>query len=189
MSASTSNTPTDSRPHPHRHQSSRGGPLRLLTESAPARPVSTSPTFHQQSQSPFRYLHFESTVNEKGRHEETPLDTFSRSKREGYIAPPDRRSTPCPRPSSAFEPSSRRSSSYSRAPSTAMLAVPRQSLHSDYAHHRRYRLYALLKPWLPLIVYLLTSLGFLFTIAVWKEEVFKGMCFAIARLVYVKNEK
>ncbi|ETW84324.1 hypothetical protein HETIRDRAFT_313683 [Heterobasidion irregulare TC 32-1] len=56
-----------------------------------------------------------------------------------------------------------------------MLAVPRQSLHSDYAHHRRYRLYALLKPWLPLIVYLLTSLGFLLTIAVWKEEVFKGL--------------
>ncbi|KAI0049569.1 hypothetical protein FA95DRAFT_1456232, partial [Auriscalpium vulgare] len=39
---------------------------------------------------------------------------------------------------------------------------------------RRMRLYALIKPWLPLLAYLSTSLGFLIALAFWKTEVFQG---------------
>ncbi|KAI0069021.1 hypothetical protein BV25DRAFT_1769274, partial [Artomyces pyxidatus] len=40
---------------------------------------------------------------------------------------------------------------------------------------RRMRLYAVLRPWIPLLLYLSSSLGFLIAIAFWKTEVFQGL--------------
>ncbi|THH08550.1 hypothetical protein EW146_g8955 [Bondarzewia mesenterica] len=172
-------------PQSHRQQPSRGRPpsLHLLTEVAPARPVSTSPRSYQQSQSPFRYVRMETMMNEKGRPDETPMDTISAPKREEDVAssqtpnlyrPSASSSQPCCSHSNGAASSSARSSSHPRAP-PSLLAVPRSSLHCDFAHHRKTRLYSLLKPWLPLILYLLTSLGFLLAIALWKEQVFQGL--------------
>jgi hypothetical protein len=54
-------------------------------------------------------------------------------------------------------------------------ALPTPSLHRDYAHPPRHvRLCSLVKPWLPLLAYLSTSLGFVIAIAFWRTELFEG---------------
>ncbi|KAI0303152.1 hypothetical protein BC826DRAFT_333537 [Russula brevipes] len=55
-------------------------------------------------------------------------------------------------------------------------ALPLPSLHSGYLHPpRKIRLLSILKPWIPVLAYLSTSLGFLIAIAFWKTQVFQGL--------------
>ncbi|KAF8211297.1 hypothetical protein K438DRAFT_1568498 [Mycena galopus ATCC 62051] len=127
----------------------------LLSTSIPARPVSTSPTQHTPSQSPFRYLHFSEITTEKPNGNDIALQ-----------------GTPS---SSRYSSSPRRSES---------LRSPRASAPSSPAHHnsrplsplysrpRGLRIANLLRPWLPLILYALSSLILVVAIAFFKTQVF-----------------
>lgn len=176
------NPPTHNSDAPPHLPPSRGRPSRLIAQAAPARPVSTSPAPHQHSQSPFRYVHFEQSSSEKQRLGETNHDQFSgsRSNRLDSLSSASPSQT-FSQPSSSRPSSSRRNSPACRPtmrlspPDSAnMFASPHPSLHCNHPHARRLRLHSLLRPWLPLILYLCTSLGFLLAIAFWKEEVFRG---------------
>jgi len=70
------------------------------------------------------------------------------------------------------------SPSYSRygPPSSSHFAYPTPSLHYEYVlPPRRVRLWTHLKPWLPLLAYLATSLGFLVAVGFWRSELFQGL--------------
>ncbi|KAI0786350.1 hypothetical protein C8Q75DRAFT_721171 [Abortiporus biennis] len=51
----------------------------------------------------------------------------------------------------------------------------RNSSSSTYVRPRSIRIANLLKPWIPIILYAISSLGFLVAISLWKEEVFQGL--------------
>ncbi|KAJ7499080.1 hypothetical protein FB451DRAFT_1204182 [Mycena latifolia] len=122
----------------------------LLTLSSPASPVSIDPAFYRPSQSPFRYVHF-SEIDEKA----TPLADIPRG---GF--PSSSRSPASPmRPAPPTAPSSPASHHHSR-PSP------------PYSRPRGLRIANLLRPWLPLIMYALSSLAFVVAIAFFKTEVF-----------------
>lgn len=167
---------------PLHHLPSRGRPSRFIAQAAPARPVSTSPAPQQHSQSPFRYVHFEQSSSEKQRLEEKSHDhlSSSRSNRVHTLssASPSQTfsqpSTSCPSSSRRGSPACRPTMRRTPTEPTNMFASPHPSLHSNHPHARRLRLHSLLRPWLPLILYLCTTLGFLLAIAFWKEEVFQG---------------
>jgi hypothetical protein len=153
--------------------------------------TSQSPTHSLQRRSPSlsRYPKFEdSSVDEKSR-----LDGMARVsplKTEPSASPasaPESLFTRqhLSRPSSAVSlrhlTSHQNNSSHdlplSPIPNTAssQFALPLPSLHSDYIHPpRKIRLCSIIKPWIPVLAYLSTSLGFLVAIAFWKEQVFQG---------------
>ncbi|KAJ7638649.1 hypothetical protein FB45DRAFT_407707 [Roridomyces roridus] len=124
-------------------------PTRLISLPSPARPVSTDPEHHRPSQSPFRYVHFTSD-NEK----ETPLSPISSSSSttpsssSSTIRPP----TPTVRPTPPASPVARRSAAHD---------IP-----------RGLRIASRLRPWIPLLVYGASSLGFGLAILFWKTQVF-----------------
>ncbi|KAJ7507584.1 hypothetical protein B0H11DRAFT_2271238 [Mycena galericulata] len=116
----------------------------ILSLSSPARPISTdSAEYYRPSQSPFRYVHFPE-MTEKA----TPLDDFPSSSSSRTPVSPHRPST------SSYTPS----------------ASPRRS--TPYSRPRGLRIANLLRPWAPLIIYGLSSLAFVVTIAFFKTEVF-----------------
>ncbi|KAJ6539185.1 hypothetical protein B0H19DRAFT_346879 [Mycena capillaripes] len=122
----------------------------LLTLSTPARPISTSPTQHTPSQSPFRYVHFPE-MTEKG---SSPADiALQRTPSSSRLATSPRRPAHPSAPSSPTHRNSRSSS------------LP-------YSRPRGLRIANLLRPWLPLIMYALSSLVFVVAIAFFKTEVF-----------------
>ena len=58
---------------------------------------------------------------------------------------------------------------------TDYFAYPSPSLHSEYVlPPRRVRCMTHLKPWLPLIAYLATTLAFIAAFAFWRTELFQG---------------
>ncbi|KAF7355171.1 hypothetical protein MSAN_01432800 [Mycena sanguinolenta] len=120
----------------------------LLSISTPARPVSTSPTQHTPSQSPFRYVHFPE-VTEKANADDIALERAPSSSR----LPPRRTES---QRSSHSAPSS--PAHHSRSPS--------------YSRPRGLRIANLLRPWLPLIVYAISSLILVVAIAFFKTQVF-----------------
>ncbi|KAH9045661.1 hypothetical protein EDB85DRAFT_49234 [Lactarius pseudohatsudake] len=167
----------------HRQQDGSNSPLQQLPRGIP---VTSS---HRRSPSLSRYPKFEeSSVDEKSR-----LDGVARvspSKTEARVSPASateslfaRQHTS--RPSSAA--SLRHLTSHpnnsspdlplSPIPNTAssQFALPLPSLHSDYIHPpRKIRLWSIIKPWIPVLAYLSTSLGFLVALAFWKAQVFQG---------------
>ncbi|KAF8505524.1 hypothetical protein F5888DRAFT_445282 [Russula emetica] len=59
---------------------------------------------------------------------------------------------------------------------SAHFAMPLPSLHSGYLHPpRKIRLWSIVKPWLPVLAYISTSLGFVIAIAFWKTHVFQAL--------------
>ncbi|KAI9448282.1 hypothetical protein H4582DRAFT_2068803 [Lactarius indigo] len=168
----------------HRQQDGSHSPLQQLPRGIP---VTSS---HRRSPSLSRYPRFEeSSVDEKSR-----LDGMARvspSKTEASASPASAteslfaRQYPS-RPSSAA--SLRHLTSHpnnsspdlplSPIPNTAssQFALPLPSLHSDYIHPpRKIRLWSIIKPWIPVLAYLSTSLGFLVALAFWKAQVFQGL--------------
>ncbi|KAJ7591242.1 hypothetical protein C8J56DRAFT_1047450 [Mycena floridula] len=142
----------------------------VLSSSSPARPVSTSssPSTARQSQSPFRYVHFTQDIDEKS----TPLSDLSSS-----VVPSVSPSRISPSSSSRLNPQSSRqlrpqsASPFVRQPqNTSTVRHP-----STYSRPRGLRISNLIKPWIPIIMYGLTSLAFLIAIAFYKTEVFAGL--------------
>ncbi|KAH9062092.1 hypothetical protein EDB87DRAFT_1609281 [Lactarius vividus] len=168
----------------HRQQDGPRSPLQQLPRGIPVT------SLHRRSPSLSRYPKFEeSSVDEKSR-----LDGMARvspSKTEASASPASAteslfaRQHPS-RPSSAA--SVRHLTSHpddsspdlplSPIPNTAssQFALPLPSLHSDYIHPpRKIRLWSIIKPWIPVLAYLSTSLGFLVALAFWKAQVFQGL--------------
>lgn len=170
--------------------------LTLLSSSSPAHPISTSPSYlHTQSQSPFRYINFDdqhsqSQYNEK----DTPLTEIAPSSSSSSNPPyfgrpssshphsPLRSSTAAPKSHHAHR-SGRSQHHTSRAPSYSQLLHPSSSQSQQYipfshAHQHSYhrprglRIWNLLKSWLPIILYIFTSLVFVVAIAAYKTELF-----------------
>jgi hypothetical protein len=151
--------------------------LNLLSTSSPARPVSSNPsTPHRQSQSPFRYVKESQTMDEKS---PTLLSTFSDEKRttpppfSPGVGPSRYNNTPL----AASSPLSRQPSPFLRGPSPLLIPsqhrAPGQS--QIYTRPRGLRISNLIKPWIPLILYGITSFSFLVAVAFWKNEVFEGL--------------
>ncbi|KAI0751382.1 hypothetical protein C8Q80DRAFT_1098216 [Daedaleopsis nitida] len=69
---------------------------------------------------------------------------------------------PCPIASSWASPSSLSTSSAA-------------SISPTYTRPRSLRIANLIKPWIPIILYIITTLGFLVVVAFWKVEVFQGL--------------
>ncbi|PSR73647.1 hypothetical protein PHLCEN_2v10566 [Hermanssonia centrifuga] len=63
----------------------------------------------------------------------------------------------------------------SRASSTPFSISSRPAPSIAYTRPRGLRITNLFKPWIPIILYAITSLGFLAAIAFWKTEVFEGL--------------
>lgn len=135
--------------------------LNLHTSSSPARPLSTdrSPV-HRQSQSPFRYLHF-------------PQDSQSELS-EKQPSSPDHISPQSAGPAHSLP------SPFLRQPAPLLIPTRPRSMHhsNNYTRPRGLRIANLLKPWVPIILYGITSLAFVFAIALYKTEVFSGQSFS-----------
>ncbi|KAJ4492992.1 hypothetical protein C8J55DRAFT_501914 [Lentinula edodes] len=137
--------------------------LILATSSETPRPVSTSPSPHQQSQSPFGYLHSSESMNEKA------ILSSDASSEDKLRSPSD---GPSVRP---------QHQSFSRGPShistqPAILHIQRLPCQSQsYIRPRGLRITNLIRPWLPIILYALTSLIFLIAIAFYKAELFSAL--------------
>lgn len=162
--------------------------LQLLPRSIPARPQSLPRSSHHRSPSPSRFLRFEdSPVNEKSRFDGfpqmSPTKTESSTSRAVALDPLASRHQPYPSSAASLRHLTSHQSSaspdYSLSPipdtASSHFALPLPSLHSGYLHPpRKIRLWSILKPWLPVLAYLLTSLGFLVATVFWKKQVFQG---------------
>lgn len=122
--------------------------LSLISSSSPARPVPTSPSSsYRQSESPFRYVHFPSTETDE---KATPLTDY---------------------PTLSRQPSSSGRRQHQNSP-LILASASTQRPTTPYTRPRGLRIFNLIKPWLPIILYGLTSLGFLIAIALYKTQVF-----------------
>ncbi|KAJ3935511.1 MAG: hypothetical protein NXY57DRAFT_989586 [Lentinula lateritia] len=137
--------------------------LILATSSETPRPVSTSPSPHHQSQYPSRYLHSSDSMNEKATFSsDATSEAKSRSPSDGPSVRPQHQS-------------------FSRGPShistqPAILPIQRLPCQSQsYIRPRGLRITNLIRPWLPIILYALTSLIFLIAIAFYKAELFSAL--------------
>jgi hypothetical protein len=182
-------------PRTYLHQE-RSTSLQLLPRSIPTRPQSPTRSAHHRSHSLSRYPRFEEClVDEKSRldaiTETSPAKSEASTSRVVAQEPLSLRHQS--RPSSAA--SLRRSTSHhcSASPDSppspiplttpSHFALPLPSLHAGYLHPpRKIRLCSIIKPWLPVLAYLSTSLGFLIAIAFWKTQVFQGECHATLML-------
>lgn len=76
--------------------------------------------------------------------------------------------------SSRPHPSPPRSAGFNLSTSSPFPSSSRSAISSAYSRPRGLRIANLLKPWIPIILYAITSLGFLAAVAFWKKEVFQG---------------
>jgi hypothetical protein len=167
----------------------RRPPPLSLSPSSPARPISSSPSpQHRQSQSPFRYVQLHpgtEDIDEKA----TPLIDFpSDTQRQARPGPSYSQQKATSPPTSSR--TDRRYQSRSERPSRIALSSPSASpllrqptpslafsrplpqTSSSYTRPRGLRIANLIKPWIPIILYGITSLAFIIAIAVNKTEVF-----------------
>lgn len=177
-SGSTSRTYHEEGPHS----------LQLLPRGIPITPQPATHSSHHRSRSLSHYPRFEeSLVDEKPRSNGVVRTSFTKSDA----------STPW---AAAHEPLSLRHQSRSSEASSlrhltsnhcsasldlppspiphttrSHVALPLPSLHTGYLHPpRKIRLCSIIKPWLPVLAYLSTSLGFVVAVAFWKTQVFQG---------------
>ena len=163
--------------------------LQLLPRSTPIRPQSPVHPPHHRSRSLSRYHRFEeSFVDEKSRPDGVPQTSLTKTEastsravayeplslrhqsRSSSVASPRHLTSHYSSASSHLPPSP------TLHPTPSHFALPLPSLHTGYLHPpRKIRLCSIIKPWLPVLVYLSTSLGFLVAIAFWKTQVFQGM--------------
>ncbi|KDQ64801.1 hypothetical protein JAAARDRAFT_28438 [Jaapia argillacea MUCL 33604] len=171
-------------------------PLRQYIASIPhAQPLSTLPSSsHQRSESPSRYaraVKMEASTTESLSEKATPLADISN--RVDMHQPEFSEKSPAPAgffsvipPAQSLSYShhnhhpshnSSQPSPHYRAPSPLLIPV-RSSFaptSSSYTRPRGLRIANLLKPWIPLILYAITSLAVLVAIGFWKSEVFQGL--------------
>ena len=160
----------------------RGHPLlTLITSSSPARPVSTSPSPSSHSHSPFRYVHLHShppppSIPDANQspplHDETDLARPSTRTASHYH---HRNHSLHPPPSSRpHPPLTGRPSPFLPQTAPNFLSAHPRTLPSPYARPRGLRISRLLRSWLPIILYALTSLSFVVAIACFRTELFTG---------------
>ncbi|KAI9466766.1 hypothetical protein BJY52DRAFT_18689 [Lactarius psammicola] len=168
-----------------RQQDGSHSPLQQLPRGIP---VTSTLSSHRRSPSPSRYPKFEdSSVDEKSR-----VARVSPSKTEASASPASapeslfaRQHTSRPSSAASFRHlTSHQNNSSPDLPlspipnntASSQFALPLPSLHSDYIHPpRKIRLWSIIKPWIPVLAYLSTSLGFLVALAFWKAQVFQGL--------------
>lgn len=180
-------TPRSSGSVPRLNHHERSLSLQLVPRSIPIRPpppLAHSP--HYRSPSPSRFPRFEEiSVSEKSRCDGVIKSSPKAEASTSSANPPESLSSHhLSRPSS--ESSLRHLTHQNSAcpdyplspiPDTtsAHFALPLPSLHSEYLHPpRKIRLWSIVKPWLPVLAYVSTSLGFVIAIAFWKTQVFQG---------------
>lgn len=83
-------------------------------------------------------------------------------------------SNPQSTPSCSRQPSTPCHALHPLTPLPAHLPCP-SGPSSSYSRPRGLRIANLLKPWIPIILYAMTSFGFLLAISFWKTEVFRGL--------------
>ncbi|KAI0370254.1 hypothetical protein BV20DRAFT_944369 [Pilatotrama ljubarskyi] len=170
-----------------------GQPSRVphtLPAQVPAQPgpSSSSPCCQPQ---PHRFAHIQEVVDEKaglsqldgvskrpsGLHADASLPgpSFSRSPAASPVSsiPPWIRSQrpPHPRPAQLHPP-------FSPAPcpiASSWASPSSLPSSSSYTRPRGLRIANLLRPWIPIILYIMTTLGFLAAVSFWKVEVFQGL--------------
>ena len=167
--------------------------LQPLPGSAPIRPQTPARSSHQRSPSPSRFPRFEeSSVNEKSRSDGQTSSTKAETSAT-RSAPADLLSFHHQsRPSSSaslrhliyHQGSASPDYSLSQIPdsdiASSHFALPLPSLHSGYLHPpRKIRLCSIIKPWLPVLAYLSTSLGFVVAFAFWKTQLFQGTLYGL----------
>lgn len=169
---------------------SRQPSLHLVSSPTPARPISTKVQNHKQSESPFRYL-TERLANEQvfSEKDQTPLADISTSssRRASSISRAAHRSSPPTSPSSTPAPSRHRTP-LKQPGQRGRLATPNPLLAAaDNGRGRPSRrlgqlershlspLSTRLQPWIPIILYGISSLGFVIAVAFWKTEIFQGI--------------
>lgn len=170
--------------------------LHLVTSPTPAQPISTRVQNHKQSESPFRYLTERladaQAVDEK---DQTPLADISCSsgRRASSNSRATHRSSPSTSRSSTPGPSNQRGHSRQASQSQHLIRpaapaappptpadngrgrpTPRRIIQLERSVLRS-SLSARLKPWIPIILYGISSLGFVVAIAFWRTEIFQGM--------------
>ena len=180
-----------SSPRSYRHQE---GSLSLQplsgSGSIPTRSQPPNRSSHQRSPTPSRFPRFEeSPVNEKSRSDAVAQASSTKAEASATSsAPPDllpfhHQSHPSSSASLRHliyhQGSASPDYSLSAIPDTDItsshFALPLPSLHSGYLHPpRKIRLCSIIKPWIPVLAYLSTSLGFLVAIAFWKTQLFEG---------------
>ncbi|EPQ59565.1 hypothetical protein GLOTRDRAFT_55687 [Gloeophyllum trabeum ATCC 11539] len=162
-------------------------PVASCSRSTPHRcasaPVSTAAP--QRLHSPRRELDASDAMSEKGCEPLTdiPLRTPATASHPLYthdektpVEPSFASHSAFPsRPHSPHAPS-HPSSHYPRSPhhGAPLILVPTRS-PSTYTRPHGRRIHNLIKPWLPLILYAITSLAFVVAISFWKTEVFNGL--------------
>ena len=160
--------------------------LHLVRSPSPAQPISTRIQNHKQSESPFRYLN-ERLANEQALNEkdQTPLADISSSsgRRASSTSRATHRSSPSNSRSSTPAPSHRSSHSKhlsQHARSTTPILQPTAADNGRGRPPRQLREYersplsTRLQPWIPVILYGISSLGFVVAIAFWRTEIFQG---------------
>lgn len=176
-----------SAPRLNRHQE-RSLSLQLVPRSIPIRPQPSPPhSSHYRSPSPSRFPRFEeSSVSEKSRCDGVIQTSPAKAEAStSWADAPESLSfhhQSGPSSESSLRHLTHQNSAcpdYPLSPipdtTSAHFAVPLPSLHSEYLHPpRKIRLWSILKPWLPVLAYISTSLGFVIAIAFWKTHVFQG---------------
>jgi hypothetical protein len=150
-------------------------------------PQSPTHSSHYRSRSLSRYPRFEeSLVDEKSRPDvvaqTSPAKTEASTSRAAAQEPLSLRHQSRPSVAALRHLTSHHcNASPDRLPSPiphttpSHFALPLPSLHTGYLHPpRKIRLCSIIKPWLPVLAYLSTSLGFLVAVAFWKSQVFQG---------------
>lgn len=147
--------------------------LAIISSSSPASPVSTAPSpSYRHSQSPFRFVKGSQTMDdEKLAMSETQLQS-SRAVGKQRAASPSLAGTSLSSPNQ-LPHHPRQPSPFQRGPSPLLL-VSKPYTSPQYTRPRGLRISNLIKPWIPLILYGITSFGFLVAIMFWKKEVFEG---------------
>lgn len=138
----------------------------------------STPSFAHSSRSLHPHLSFPmapSGSQTKYAHPQLPLVDLNEKSDAAQYHPCN---YPAPLPTTALPQQSRPhhpalTSSYPETPLHYSRTVPT----SAYTRPRGLRIANLLKPWIPIILYAFTSLGFLVAIALWKAEVFQGAHF------------
>jgi len=164
--------------------------LHLVTSATPAQPISTRVQNHKQSESPFRYLN-ERLGNERALDEkdQTPLADISSSSgrrasstsRATHRSSPSNSRSPTPTPSH-HRTHTKQSSQRGRPATPVTLLVPAGNGRGPASRRAgqlerslRPSLFTRLQPWIPIILYGISSLGFVVAIAFWRTEIFQGM--------------
>lgn len=169
---------------------SRQPSLHLVSSPTPAQPISTRVQNHKQSESPFRYL-TETLANEQAFNEkdQTPLADISTSsgRRANSVSRAAHRTSPSTSRSSTPAPSRHRA--HSKQPSQPGRPTTPSPLltAADNGRGRPFRrvghlersprssLSTRLQPWIPIILYGISSLGFVAAVAFWRTEIFQGI--------------